>query len=223
MRILPATITSILLLLLAAPPLSTVVAAKKSAIDALESAPRVPVAIVFGAGLRNDGRPSDVLRDRLSVAAKLYRAGAVKRILVSGDNRFETYNEPQAMRDALVEDFGIDPSALAIDFAGRRTYDTCARAAAYWNVDRAILVSQSFHLPRAVWTCRHLGIEAFGASASLRPYAKARHFTLREIPAIWRAWWDTYVQAPNFVQGEFIEDLSSPALIPDPTSPQTAS
>ena len=169
----------------------------------------MPVAIVFGAGLRRDGTPSDVLRDRLSVAAELWRTGKAKRLLVSGDNRFENYNEPQAMNDALVADFGVDPGAIAIDYAGRRTYDTCARAQSIWGVEEAILVSQKYHLPRAMWTCERLGIASVGVSASLQPYVKGTSFTFREIPAILRAWWDVYVWPPKYVQGEFEEDLAS--------------
>ena len=209
MRAIPSFILAVAAAVLLMIPIRTFVAARDAMTNAAEDAPEAPVAIVFGAGLRRDGTPSDVLRDRLSVAVELYKLGKVKRILVSGDNRFEEYNEPQAMHDALVEDFGVHPGAVAVDYAGRRTYDTCARARSIWGVEDAILVSQSFHLPRAIWTCERLGIRSFGVSASLQPYVKETSFALREIPAILRAWWDVYVWPPKYVEGEFEEDLAS--------------
>ncbi len=209
MRLVPSVVAVIVIATLLAIPVRTFVSARDKMALSPEDAPEAPVAIVFGAGLRRDGKPSDILRDRLTVAADLYRQGKVKRILVSGDNRFEAYNEPQAMHDALVEEFGVDPGALAVDYAGRRTYDTCARARSLWAVEDAILVTQAFHLPRAIWTCERLGIRSAGVSASLQPYAKGTSFLLREIPAILRAWWDIYVVPPKHVEGEFEEDLTA--------------
>lgn len=207
MRLALAVIAASAAFALLAIPLRTLVTSRDATSLSAEDAPSAPVAIVFGAGLRRDGTPSDVLRDRLTVAAELLAAGKVSRILVSGDNRFEDYNEPQAMHDALVEEFRVHPGAVAVDYAGRRTYDTCARARTIWGVEDALLVTQAFHLPRAIWTCERLGIRSHGVSASLRPYVKGDSFALREIPAIWRAWWDIYVDPPAYVAGEFEEDL----------------
>lgn len=209
MRLVPSAIVALMAAILLMIPLRTFLSAQDAIFLAAEDAPEMPVAVVFGAGLRRDGKPSDVLRDRLTVAAELYATGKVKRILVSGDNRFENYNEPQAMHDALVEDFRVHPGAIAVDYAGRRTYDTCARAQSIWGVEDAILVSQKYHLPRAIWTCERLGIRSVGVSASLQSYVKETSFVLREVPAILRAWWDVYVVPPKFVEGEFEEDLAS--------------
>lgn len=209
MRVIPSFAIALVLALLLALPLRTFLSARDAMALVAEDAPEAPVAVVFGAGLRRDGTPSDVLRDRLKVASELYALGKVKRILVSGDNRFEDYNEAQAMHDTLVEDFGVHPGAIAVDYAGRRTYDTCARARSIWAVEDAILVTQTFHLPRAIWTCERLGIRSFGVSASLQPYVKETSFMFREIPALLRAWWDVYVSPPDYVEGEFEEDLVS--------------
>ena len=209
MRLVPSAIVAFMAAILLMIPLRTFLSARDAIYLLPEDAPARPVAVVFGAGLRRDGKPSDVLRDRLSVAAELWRTGKAKRILVSGDNRFENYNEPQAMNDALVADFGVDPGAIAIDYAGRRTYDTCIRAQSIWGVEEAILVSQKYHLPRAIWTCERLGVKSVGVSASLQSYVKETSFVLREIPAILRAWWDVYVLPPEHVEGEFEEDLAS--------------
>ncbi|MBN1585370.1 YdcF family protein [Candidatus Uhrbacteria bacterium] len=165
------------------------------------------VAIVFGAGITPDNRPSDVLNDRLKVAAELYRTGKVSRILVSGDNRREDYSEPDVMFRALISGYGVPAEDVHVDYAGRRTYDTCIRAHDLWGIDRAILVSQDFHLPRAIWTCRKLGVESVGASASLRTYERGDRFRYREIFADYKAFVDIYVWRPDYVSGDYVMDL----------------
>lgn len=167
----------------------------------------VDVAIIFGAGLKRDSTPSDALQDRLIVAARLYDAGKVKKILVSGDNRFVNYSEPDVMHDVLVNEFKIPAEDIAVDYAGRRTYDTCVRAKKLWGVDHAVLVTQDFHLPRAIWTCKKLGIESEGASASLRPYMAAVSYRSREMLADLNAFIDVYLWHPSYVGGEFVTDL----------------
>ena len=109
-----------------------------------------PVVIVFGAGLRRDGTPTTVLRDRVETAAELYRQGKVEKLLMSGDNRFVDYNEPEAMRQYALQ-LGIPDEDIVLDYAGRRTYDTCYRAGAIFGVKKVILVTQLFHLPRAIY------------------------------------------------------------------------
>lgn len=165
------------------------------------------VAIVFGAGIKRDNTPSDALQDRLIVASRLYHSGQVKTILVSGDNRFKNYSEPDVMRDVLVSEFEVPLADIQVDYAGRRTYDTCIRAHQLWGVDHAILVSQDFHLPRAIWTCQKLGIESSGASASLRPYMLAVDYRAREILADLNAFIDIYLWHPKYVGGEFVIDI----------------
>ena len=110
-----------------------------------ENVPSRPVAIVFGAGLQRDGTPSPVLKDRVSMAARLYFAGKVQKLLLSGDNRFIDYNEPGSMR-AFAISLGVPAEDIVLDYAGRRTYDTCYRAKTIFGLQQAILVTQSFHL-----------------------------------------------------------------------------
>ncbi len=165
------------------------------------------VVIVFGAGLRPDGSPSDALGDRLEIAAKLYAEDPRRQLLVSGDNSFENYNEPQVMHDTLMATYNIPDDQIFIDFAGRRTYDTCVRAHDLWRIDQAILVSQAFHLPRAIWTCEKLGIDSVGVSASLRSYVRDSYYRHREILAMYKAWFDVNIWEPNYLTGEFEVDL----------------
>ena len=111
------------------------------------------------------GEPSPWLRYRLDTAARLYHSGRVEALLVSGDNGRENYNEPVAMRNYLVS-AGIPAEAIALDYAGFDTYDTCVRAHRIFGVTRAIIVTQDFHEPRAVSVCRAAGVEAHGLTRS---------------------------------------------------------
>lgn len=165
-------------------------------------APAAPVAIVLGAGLTRDGRPSPVLRDRIAAAAQLYYSGKVEILLMTGDNRFLDYNEPGAMRDYAIE-LGIPEGAIVMDFAGRRTYDSCYRARHIFNVKNALVVTQHFHLPRSVFTCNALGIQAQGVIADQRSYNRysLRFWRMREVAATARAFVDVYLTRPLPVLG----------------------
>lgn len=169
----------------------------------VQNAPQKPVAIVFGAGLTRDGRPTTVLRDRVEAAAELYFTGKVEKILMSGDNRFNNYNEPGAMRDYALS-LGVPDQAIVLDFAGRRSYDTCYRAKAIFGVQQALLVTQNFHLPRTLYLCNALGIRADGVSADLHPYRRSAQFiwNLRELPASLTAIWDVHIRHPIPVLGK---------------------
>ena len=176
--------------------------------DEVTLTPKTPVALVFGAGLKNGGtEPSDVLDDRLRAASWLYEEGRVERILVSGDNRFESYSEPDVMRRTLVERYGVPEEDVYTDYAGRRTYDSCKRARDQWGVEHATLVTQAYHLPRAIWTCRSLGVEAVGVSASLQTYVEAEWYQVRELLATYKAVLDVWILSPDVIGGELEEDL----------------
>lgn len=169
-----------------------------------EETPTRPVAIVFGALVWPGGRPSDMLTDRVCAAAELYHAGRVHKLLLSGDNRFVDYNEPLAMKEVALAQ-GVPEEDLVLDYAGRRTYDTCYRARHIFGVEQAVLVTQEFHLDRALFTCQNLGLDAIGFSANLQPYWPTRRSMLREIPATALAWWDVKVRRPLPVLGEQID------------------
>jgi SanA protein len=166
-----------------------------------EAAPRV--AIVLGAGLARGGRPSAVLYDRIATAVDLYRAGRVDKLLLTGDNRFVEYNEPEVMRETARQ-MGVPDADLVLDYAGRRTYDSCYRAHAIFEVRRAIVVTQGFHLDRALYLCRAMGIDAIGVVADRRRYPPSAEawWSLREIPASVSAWLDVNVLHPEPVLGE---------------------
>jgi SanA protein len=170
-------------------------------------APSQQVAIIFGAGLWRDGSPTPILKDRIRVGANLYFSGKVKKLLMSGDNQFVTYNEPEAMRQYALE-LGVSDEAIVLDFAGRRTYDSCYRAKHIFGVENAILVTQKFHMSRAIYTCNHLGLESVGVASDLRHYDRISEliWNIREIPATFIALIDLYIIHPLPVLGnpEFI-------------------
>jgi SanA protein len=194
-------VTRILALLYAAPRLASV-----------ESVLADRAAIVFGAGLRRDGTPSPVLRDRIATAARLYFEGKVEKLLMSGDNRFEDYNEPGAMKAYALE-LGIPAKDIVLDYAGRRTYDTCYRARDIFRLNSAILVTQAFHLPRALYICNQLGLPAVGVPADQREYRQASrvYWSIRETLAMMAALWEVHVTRPVPVLGD-----------PEPIFPQEA-
>jgi len=141
----------------------------RSRVYPIAEAPIEKVAIVFGAGLTHSGNPTPILIDRVKAASQLYFAGKVDKILLSGDNSYVNYNEPGAMQKYAIS-LGVPKDILVLDYAGRRTYDTCYRAKYIFQIKEALLVTQDFHLPRALLTCNALGIKAIGVSADLRKY-----------------------------------------------------
>jgi len=168
-----------------------------------DAAPAKPVVIVPGAGLNPDGTPSAPLRDRVEAAAELYFAGKAQKILMSGDNRFINYNEPESMRQyALV--LGVPDEDIVLDYAGRSTYDTCYRAKAIFGVEDALIVTQAYHLPRAVYLCDHLGVKITGIPVEQSRYVRSRYlfWNFREAFASLAAMWDIHIAKPLPVLGD---------------------
>lgn len=172
-------------------PTAFVLAASAGRLQTAQEVPAQPVAIVFGAGLYSDGTPMPYLKARLDLAADLFEAGTVRVVLVSGDNRRADYNEPDAMRAYLI-DRGVPAGAVVADYAGVDTYATCVRANRIFGVERAILVSQTYHLPRAVATCRSVGVDAWGVGDDSVAATSDQWgtYSLREWPANVKLAWD---------------------------------
>jgi len=123
--------------------------------------PEAPVALVLGAQVYSDGEPSPFLQARLAIAQRLLETGKVQAILVSGDHREWKYDEPGAMTRWLVRR-GVPENKIAQDHAGFDTYDSCVRALKIFGVRKTIVVTQTYHLPRAIMLCRHVGVETYG-------------------------------------------------------------
>ncbi|HEY0317175.1 MAG TPA: ElyC/SanA/YdcF family protein [Solirubrobacterales bacterium] len=131
--------------------------------------PRAQVAIVPGAGVNPDGTMSTMLADRVRQAARLWHAGKVEKVLVSGDHGSWAYDEPDTMRKALVAD-GVAPRDVFEDHAGFDTWATMVRAKSIFGVRDAVVITQGFHMPRALYLADEAGIEATGLTADLHPY-----------------------------------------------------
>ncbi len=165
----------------------------------IANVPAEPIAIVFGAGVWEDGTPSPMLADRVQAAVDLYKAGRADKLLMTGDNSTADYNEVQAMQD-YAEAQGVPINNIILDYAGFSTYESCYRAKEIFGITQAVLVTQNFHLARAVYTCRQLGIEAIGLGTP--DWGKFRHkgmirYSFREFFAVLKALWEVRVTRPE--------------------------
>lgn len=161
-------------------------------VHAPEDVPHTEVGLVLGAGVYPDGTPQPFLAARLDLAADLLRRGKVDRLLLTGDGRLDTHDEPAAMRRYLLG-LGVADAALALDTDGVDTHESCRRARRVHGVTRATIVSQTYHLPRALALCRAAGIEAVGVGdETMRDAAPAvwARGESREILAAVKAGWD---------------------------------
>lgn len=160
-------------------------------VHSVADVPAAPVALVLGAQVDPGGVPSAFLAARLDLARDLYQAGKVKAILVSGDHAEFSYDEPGAMMSYLVAR-GVPADRIVMDHAGFDTYDSCARASKIFGVRQAIVVSQSFHVPRAIALCRSFGIETTGVGDDTQRANKPlwARGQIREWAAAVKATWD---------------------------------
>ena len=142
--------------------------------------PAAPVALVLGALVQPDGTPSAFLTARLALAKRLYDAGTVRVLLVSGDDSGPRYDEPGTMRRWLLA-HGVPAARVVTDNAGFDTYDSCARAVRVFGVHRAVVVTQTYHLERSVALCRHLGMDAVGVGDD-------------SVRGRWFSWWRAWVR-----------------------------
>lgn len=147
-----------------------------------ESVPEADVILVLGAYVFPDGTPSHMLNDRLTVGYELYAQGKAPKILVSGDHGQKNYDEVNGMKDFL-RDKGVPEEDIFMDHAGFSTYESMYRARDIFRVDKLIIVTQEYHLMRAVYVARELGMEAYGIPSDLRYYLVMEQYKLREIAA----------------------------------------
>jgi len=170
----------------------------KSEEDMADLPPR-EVALVLGASLRVDKTPTLFLQARLETAAELYKQGKVKKVLLSGDNETNDYDEPIAMQRAIIE-LGVPESDTTRDPGGLDTYDSCYRARHIFGVGSAYIVTQGYHAPRAAHTCRRLGIDAvaIGTSRYWDRYGRSvmPDYMFREIFSINKSLIELYITKP---------------------------
>ncbi len=164
---------------------AVIVRSTEQRIHAYDPVPELEEAdciLILGAGVKPNGEPSDMLRDRLKVGLLLYEAGAAPRILISGDNSREEYNEPATMERYLLEN-GVPEEAIVSDYAGFSTYESLYRARDIFCAEKIIIVTQEYHLHRSLYVAEKLGLDAVGVSADVRSYRGQSYRDLREIAA----------------------------------------
>ncbi len=177
-------------------------------------------AIVLGAGLVGE-QPSPLLRERIDGAVELLEAGRVDMLVMSGDNTTQYYDEPTVMRSYAIEQANVSPELVAVDYAGRRTWDSCVRAKDVFGITDAVVVTNAFHVDRALVTCRAAGIDATGYSVSDSRHAvhNRAKWRVRELAASGRAIVDAYwLQPEPAVDGDSI-DPWQPCEIYDSLAP----
>lgn len=183
-------------------PLLWVQGLGQSRVRSADSIAPTGVALVLGAGLRPDGTPSEYLERRLEAARRLYENGAVHVILVSGDNGHASHDEPTAM-EVWLTSHGVPASQVVRDYAGFDTHDSCVRAHDVFGVRDAVVVTQDYHVRRALFSCSLAGIHVVGVGVSSRNVQpkQAVLWRVREVPASWRAAWDAVTHRPAVYPG----------------------
>jgi len=153
-------------------------------------------ALVLGASVNPDGSASDALSDRIKTADELYKLHKVSKLFLTGDDGGFHGDEISAMKKiALAE--GVSSTDILTDGHGYRTYESCKRAAETFGVTSTVIITQRFHLARALYLCKNFGIEAQGIPADRQGYRSIIMFTLRDLLASAKAWWDINVWAPQ--------------------------
>lgn len=153
-------------------------------------------AIILGASVLRNGDPSDALRDRILSGVDLYKAGLVDKLLMSGDDGEYHVNEIDTMKTTAVE-AGVPEEDILSDGRGYRTYESCKRAIEVLGVSDAVVVTQRFHLGRALFLCNELGIDAVGYVADRQTYVRNEYFWLRDLAASVKAFSDVYLLPPE--------------------------
>ncbi|MFA5080856.1 MAG: ElyC/SanA/YdcF family protein [Candidatus Paceibacterota bacterium] len=165
----------------------------------INQVPSAQVALILGASVKPNKEMSDVFRDRVDSAIQLYNGGKISKIIVSGDHGKKYYDEVEAAKKYLLEK-GIPPEDIFLDHAGFDTYDSLYRAKYIFDAKSIIIVTQNFHLPRAVFIAKRLGHDVHGFSADLHQYNDANKMLIREIFADIKAYFDVLLgEQPKFL------------------------
>jgi len=161
---------------------------KKHIYYSLKKFPKNDVGIIFGAGINGD-QPGKYLKDRLDAGILLYKSNRINKILLSGDNGREEYDELTVMKNYCFN-HGVDTTKIFIDYAGFDTYSTLYRAKHIFNIKKATLISQEYHLNRAIYIGQKLGIKSVGYSANSGEYLGYKYVTFREYGSVFKSFFD---------------------------------
>ena len=159
--------------------------------------------LILGAGLKPDGTPNRMLEDRLDQGIALYKSGAAPKILLSGDNGQERYEEVNAMKEYCL-DQGVPREDIFMDHAGFSTYESIHRASSIFQVQSMVIVTQDYHLPRACYLAEKMGIRYLGIAARQMDYAGQQGRDLREIAARCKDFFTGILKPPPTYLGEVI-------------------
>lgn len=160
-----------------------------------ESGEHAQAVLVLGASVYADGTPSDILADRLEVAADLYLSGTADAVIVSGDNREAHYNESDAMKQYCIK-LGVPEEAIIVDHEGYDTYASVYRSRYVYGMDGILIVTQAYHLYRALAIAQGLGMEAQGVPADKGSYDNQTQYSLREVLARDKDFLQTLLRIP---------------------------
>jgi SanA protein len=171
---------------------------KKHIYYSIKKFPKNDVGIIFGAGINGD-QPSKYLKDRLDAGILLYKAKRINKILLSGDNGSDEHDELTVMKNYCFT-HGVDTTKIFIDYAGFDTYSTMYRAKHIFNIKKATLISQEYHLNRAIYIGQKLGIKSVGYSANNGEYLGYKYVTFREYGSIFKSFFDVLInREPHFL------------------------
>ncbi len=178
---------------------SVIIYVRTSNLDKIYNATDVPQSqaiIILGASLKPDGTPSDALKDRLITGAELYNLNKAPKILITGDDGQNNSDEVSEMKKYLLS-INIPEQDIIRDDHGYRTYESCKRAKEEFQISNAILVTQKFHLVRALYICNTLSVNSVGVTSDLQTYQKITQFVLRDWLASFKAWIDINIWEPK--------------------------
>ncbi|MHC0443373.1 SanA/YdcF family protein [Flavobacterium sp. 3-210] len=174
---------------------------KKNIYYSIKKFPKNDVGIIFGAGI-NGNQPSKYLKDRLDAGIMLWKAKRINKILLSGDNGRQEYDELTVMKNYCFN-HGVDTTKIFIDYAGFDTYSTMYRAKHIFKIKKATLISQEYHLNRAIYIGQKLGIKSSGYSANKGEYLGYNYVRFREYGSIFKSFFDVLRnREPRFLGGE---------------------
>jgi SanA protein len=169
-----------------------ILAARPKTVRAAKDLPEGEIGIVLGTAPKLAGSKNLFFEHRMDAAAELYRTRHVRHLLVTGDNGHRGYDEPTAMRAALIAR-GVPASAITLDFAGFRTLDSMARARTVFGIKKAILITDDFHQPRSLFLAEAFGVDALGYPSQPVPFHSSKKTLLREMASRVWACLDIYV------------------------------
>ena len=182
----------------------TIVGSKDSIVSADEaSISSADAIVVLGSSVFADGTPSGILQDRLDDGIALYFAGVAPKLIMSGDNGTESYNEVRVMKQYAIAQ-GVPSEDIFCDHAGFSTYESMYRAKYVFGCQRIVVATQTYHLYRALWSAKSLGMQATGVPSDYHEYQKQLQYDIREVPARTKDFFKALFRVPSTYVGDAI-------------------